>query len=592
MITLRKLLWLLNRRKREAELRAELEFHMEEEAGDSSSARRELGNPTLLAEDTRAVWEWRLLEQFLQDLRYAFRTMAANKSFSALAILSLGLGIGANTAIYSFMDSILMRALPVQNPESLVVMNWQSNPPHGLFSSSTVLHALSGSIYSNKPGIIAGIFPYGAFELFQKNDSVLSTVFAFRPTREINITINGAADLSTGEFVSGDYFRALNVPPAAGRLILSDDDRAGAQPVAVLSYAYSQKRFGGTSAAPGQSILINNLPFTVVGVAPPEFFGVDPSTSPDIYIPLHTNMLGTVHPFGMKPSEYHDQNSYWLEIMARLRPGVTLAQAQAALAPPFHQWAASTASTDQERANLPVLTIRNGAEGLDSLRRQFSKPLYVLMTMVGLILAIACANVANPLLARSASRSREMALRLSVGAGRARVIRQLLTESVLLAALGGIAGILFAIWGIRFLTILLANGEANFTLHADLNWHVLTVAAALSLLTGILFGIAPALRSTRVDLISALKEVRASQPAAHHKHWRISLNHLLVVSQIAVSLLMLVGAGLFVRTLQNLQSIDIGFNREHVLLFQLDARQAGHQDPELCTFYGELRNKF
>src|SRR3984885_9705169 len=232
--------------------------------------------------------------------------------------------------------------------------------------------------------------------------------------------------------------------------------------------------------------------------------------------------------------------------MARLRPGVSIAQAQAALAPAFHQWVVSTANNDQERANLPELVLTPGAGGLDSLRRQYSKPLYVLLTLVGLILALTCANVANLLLARAAARRREIALRLSVGASRLRIVRQLLTESVLLASLGGVLGVMFAIWGIRFLTLLLANGRADFTLHANLNWHVLGAAAALSLLTGAVFGLAPALQSTRVDVIPALKETRASQPGARRSFGHISLSHMLVVYQIAISLLMLVAAGLFV----------------------------------------------
>ena len=217
----RKLRWMIDRRKREAELRAELQFHLEEEAAESGrstlAARRELGNVTLLEEDTRAVWSWTLLDQFLQDLRYAFRTMASNKAFSALVILSLGLGIGANTAIYSFMDSILMRALPVANPESLVVMNWHARTIN-FNGQNAVVHSMSGSIYDAPSGLASGIFPYPAFELLQKKDSVFSSLFAFRPTRDINVTIQGQADLTTGEFITGGYFRGLMVPPAAGRL--------------------------------------------------------------------------------------------------------------------------------------------------------------------------------------------------------------------------------------------------------------------------------------------------------------------------------------------------------------------------------------
>jgi macrolide transport system ATP-binding/permease protein len=602
---LRKLKWLTERRGREAELREELQFHLEEEADQRKAeglaedearraARRDLGNTTLLQEDTRATWGWTILEQLGQDLRYAFRTMAANRLFTFLAVSSLALGIGANTAIYSFMDAILMRSLPVPDPESLVVLNWHAKATGW---RDSVMQSMSGSTYGDpKSGVTAGIFPFPAFELFRKYDSVFSTVFAhFRSwqAKNLNLTVKGQAGIATGECVSGDYFGGLRVPPAAGRLILPDDDRPGAPAVAVVSHAFSERRFGGAAYAAGQSVLINNLPFTVVGVTPPEFFGVDPAAAPDVYLPIHTNeLLGAGNQFGFRPEAYLDGHYYWVQVMGRLRPGVSLAQAQAVLAPAFQQWVASTAANDRQRANLPVLVVTEGAGGLDSLRRTYSQPLYVLMTLVGLILALACANVANLLLARAAARSREIALRLSVGAGRVRIVRQLLTESVLLASLGGSLGILFAIGGIRFLTLLLANGRANFTLHADLNWHVLGVAAALSLLTGVLFGLAPALQATRVDVMPALKEARAGRPHAAHAFQRVSLSHLLVASQIAISLLMLVAAGLFVRTLSNLHSIELGFNREDVLLFRLDARKAGHKDPEIAAFYGDLRKRF
>jgi predicted permease len=403
--------------------------------------------------------------------------------------------------------------------------------------------------------------------------------------------VKGQAEQASGEFVSGDYFHGLQVSPAAGRLILPDDDRAGAAPIAVVSFAFSQRRFGDAASALGQSILINNVPFTVTGVAPPGFFGVDPAAAPEFYIPLHTNLVLPLRARATDPQVYLEQNSYWLEMMARLRPGVSLVQAQTALGPVFHQWVYSTAANDRERAVLPELLVREGATGLNTLRRQYSKPLYVLLAMAGLILAIACANIANLLLARAAARRREMAVRLSVGAGRFRVIRQLLTESALLASIGGAVGVAFAIWGIRFLTLLLANGNPDFTLRPGLNWHVLSAAVALSLLTGLLFGLAPALQSTRVDVIPALKEPRAGQPGSQRSFRRASLSHVLVVTQIGMSLLMLVAAGLFVRTLSNLQSIQLGFNRENVLLFRMNARQAGHRDPEIHTFYGDLQKR-
>jgi macrolide transport system ATP-binding/permease protein len=600
---LRKLKWLTERRSKEADLREEIQFHLNEEAEERQSAglapdqarwaaRRELGNVGQLQENTRAAWGWTPVEQFGQDLRYALRMMMHNRGFTMLAVLSLALGIGANVAIYSFMDTLMLRSLPVSDPASVAVLNW-----HSVMTKmrGSVVHSGSGTIYGESGRASTGpIFPYPAFELIQKTSAaVFSSVFAHYPTRNVNLMVNGQAEQAIGEYLSGDYFHGLAVPPAAGRVIIPDDDRVGAPPVAVLSFVYSQKRFGDASRAAGASILINNVPFTVAGVAAPGFFGVDPASVPDFYVPLHTNLLLATGE-RVNGKSYLDPNYYWIEIMARLAPGVSLRQANAALGPVFHQWVASTASSDSERARLPELWVREGGGGIDTLRREYSKPLFVLLAMVALILAIACANIANLLLARATARRREMAVRLSIGAGRWRVIRQLLTESLLLASIGGALGVGFAVWGVRFLTLLLANGRENFTLHADLNWRVLGAAVALSMSTGLVFGLAPALQSTRVDVMPVLKESRGAdrRPRMRYRFLRFTLSHVLVVSQIALSLLMLVGAGLFVRTLQNLQSIQLGFNREDLLLFHMNARQAGHKDPEIITFYSDLQQRF
>jgi predicted permease len=586
--------WIESARRSEA-LREEMELHLVEKAAElqadgmtpehaRAEARRRFGNVGLKHEESQEIWMTRFLSELGQDVRYGFRTMNANKAFSALAVLLLALGIGANTAIYSLMESILLRSLPVADPESLVVLNWQSRPPQNASKQwEHVMHAVQGIAWPGGKGVmVSGMFPYGAFETLREENPVFSTLFGYFNGLTRNLSIHGQATTASTEYVTGEYFRGLAVSPAAGRLIGSDDDRPGAAPVAVISFAASQNRFGGPPSAIGQSILVDNIPFTVIGVAPPEFFGVDPAVAPDLYLPLHTNLLVD----GARAAlMYPDGNFYWIEMMGRLRPGVSMAQAQAALAPRFHQWVATTAKTAGERAKLPALILNPGAEGLGSLRRQYSKPLYVLLMMVGLILATACANIANLLLARAAARRREMAVRLSLGAGRFRVVRQLLTESVMLASLGGAVGGLFAIWGVRSLTFLLSNGRENFTLHAELNWSVLAVTAALSVVCGLLFGLAPAIQSTRPDVMPALKDGRGGGP-------RRGAQHVLMVAQITVSFLMLVAAGLFVRTLNKLHSVQLGYARENILLFSLNARQAGHRDPEITTFYANLRKRF
>jgi macrolide transport system ATP-binding/permease protein len=605
MTFFRKLSWWIQRRRREADLREELEFHLDEEAEERRAdglpseqarwaARRDLGNVTLLREETRTLWSWMLLEQFAQDVRFGLRAMLKNRMFTALAALSLALGIGANTAIYSFMDAILLRSLPVSDPASLAVIKWRAKPGTRARPGEApvfVMRGGSGRVDLDASGLIAAIFPFPAFELLHRaSSSVFSHIFAYQPAGRINVLIRGEAEQAVGEYVTGDFFRGLSVLPAAGRVIAIDDDRIGASAVAVISMGYSQRRFGGAASAVGQSMLIDNVPFTVVGVAPSEFFGVDPGANPDVYLPMRAKVLFDPS----VASTFLAADFYWLQMMGRLRPGVSLEQAQAALAPPFRQWVDSTAINDKQRANLPVLTLEEGAGGLDSLRRQYSKPLYVLLAMVGLILAIACANTANLLLARATARTREMAVRLSLGAGRFRVIRQLLTESALLAVLSGAAGVVIAMAGIGVLTRLLANGEEGFTLHAELNWQVLLVTLGLALLCGVLFGIVPALQSTRPALIPALKDPRSGQarPRTRAGMRFLNVTQTLVVLQVAISLLLLVTAGLFVRTLSNLQSIDVGFNRDNVLLFELNAPQAGYELSEATAFYDDLRVRF
>jgi hypothetical protein len=346
------------------------------------------------------MWTWTVWEQFLQDLRYGLRSMAANPLFTAIATISLALGIGANTAIFSFMDAILLRTLPVRNPQELVVFRWRAK------AQPAVIHGMTGSRFSDGAGGSASPnFPYPAFQMLKANPDGLSTVFAYAVAyRRLNVFAQREAEFAQGLYVSGGFYKGLGVTPAVGRLIGDEDDKTGAPAVTVLSWTYWQRRFNANPAAVGQSILINNLPFTIVGVSSPEFFGVDPGAQPEVYIPLHAVPSLSTFRQETERRDFFDSNYYWVEMMGRLRPGVSREQAQVVLAEKFRQYAESTASTAKERLVFPALWLQDGAGGLDSLRRQYSKPLFVLMAMVGLILTIACANIASLLLARTARR--------------------------------------------------------------------------------------------------------------------------------------------------------------------------------------------
>jgi macrolide transport system ATP-binding/permease protein len=581
----RRLQWLLHRDRFEREIDEEMRHHLAlkaEEQGSAEAACREFGNITLLKEDSRTMWIGTFWEQLAQDIRYGLRAMTANKLFSAMAVLSLALGIGANTAIYSFMDAIMLKAMPVRHPEELVILNLSSKG-----ETPVVRHSHGAGYEEPGGGHTRPIFPYQAYEFLRGNNQVLSNLFAYANANRLNLVIDGLAELGEGEYVSGGYFSGLGVAPAAGRLIGPDDDREGATPVAAITYGFWQRRFGASPDVVGKSIQVNGKPFTIAGVASPGFFGVRSQSNPEVFIPVRHFAL--VDNRGPRVGEwFHDPHGYWLEMMGRLRPGVTVAQAQAELSGKFHGWVSDTAANEKERANLPALWLQEGGSGVDGLRRQYAKPLYILMSMVGLILLIACANIANLLLARAEARRREMAVRLSLGAGRLRVVRQLLTESVLLSLMGGLLGIFFAAVGIRSLTWLLANGKENFTLHAALDWRVLGFTLLVSIATGFAFGLAPALQATRVDVAPALKETRAS--AGRRRSF--SLSHVLVVAQIAISLLLVSAAGLFVRTLANLHAVNLGFNSENVLLFSLNGAQAGYDDTALKSLYSELQRRF
>jgi predicted permease len=534
------------------------------------------------------------MNTLLQDLRYGFRMLLKQKALTAVALLSLALGIGANTALFSIVDAMLLKMLPVKEPERLVLFKFMAPQDFSVGSYNGSGHKDEATGLQVKTS-----FPYQAYQRMREQPGPLSDLFAFG-SMNFNISADGQADFAVGQAVSGNYYTALGVQPATGRLLTDEDDKANATPVAVLSHRYWQKRFNSDPGIAGKQINLNNVAFTVVGVSAKGFDGTaGVGSTQDVTIPI-----------AIEPQLYADkQRSYlngpgvwWLRLMGRMKPGVTPEQVQSQLENAFLQsviehraarQAAAKASGgnaigDLDPKQYPKLYADPGGQGELYRRTWYAPSLYLLLGVVGLVLLIACANVANLLLSRAAARQKEISLRLALGASRSRLMRQLLTESVLLAFLGGLLGILFAVW-IKdgLIGVSLWGGRSMASLEPRLDWRVLGFTFALSLLTGVVFGLAPAWRTTRVDLTPSLKETGRASSAAH----RSLLGRGLVVVQVALSLILLVGAGLFVRTLLNLQRVDTGFNTKNLLLFDIQPGLTGYKDERLVQLYPRISER-
>ena len=337
------------------------------------ASRRNFGNVSLVKEDVREIWMWASLQRLSQDIRYGWRTLRANLLFTSMAVVSLALGIGANTAIYSVIDAIMLRALPVKNANELAVLNWRTKT-----KEPEIVHNHAGAAYpSPSGGSESPDFPWRAYELFRDHNHSFSTLFAYKDAGRLNLIVNGQAETGLVEFVSGNFFDGLGINPSAGRLLADSDNSPASLQVAVISFEYWRKRFNLDSSAIGSTLKLNNIPFTIAGVAPPGFYGVSAGAAPLAYIPMF-NRLALVG--GGEGKSMFIDHSYWVDIMGRLRPGVTLAQAEAELRGPFHQFELAAAANDQERKDLPAIWLQEGGSGVDSLRRSFSKPLWVLMT--------------------------------------------------------------------------------------------------------------------------------------------------------------------------------------------------------------------
>ena len=525
------------------------------------------------------------MDGFLRDLRFTVRNMGRSPGLALVIAASLALGIGANTAIFTLIRAVLLKTLPVQDPEALVLLHWHGDAwPRGLNQSGS--GGPSNPAYRSTSRSLA----YPFFRELAKQTDLFDTVFAFAPLgsdrRNTTLAADGGAERIDGEMVSGEYFRGLGARPAIGRLLTADDEQGGAQ-VAVISHAYWSRRFGADPGILGRPITINHLPFTVVGVTAPGFFGVQPGRAPDVWVPMLN--LAELVPWGFRPANTPSlldvRGYWWAQVMARLRDGVDERAARTRADALFQQFVPD-ALPRVDRGQMPHIGFERGSGGLDTLRRSYAAPLLLLMGMVGLVLVIACANVAVLLLARAMARRREFALRLSLGAARGRLIRQLLTESLLMAGLGGALGIVCAGWTSRAL-LYLVPPDRRPLVDAGVDGPTLAFAAAVSIATALLFGLAPALLATRVDLLPAMKQSGTGAVAGDHPSHRLWSTGFVVV-QIALSLVLLVGAALFVRTLTNLHQQPLGVDDDRLLVFAVDASQNGYDGDRLIALYSDL----
>jgi putative ABC transport system permease protein len=551
----RRLLYLFNRKQLEQDLADEMRLHRDLA---SQSAARPFGNETQLREASRAVWVWPLVETLAQDLRYAQRTLRANPGFAATAVFSLALGIGANTAIFSILNAVMLRSLPVEDPQRLVQVD---SPEAG------------------------GYFTNPIWEQLRDHQQAFSGALAFGTDR-FDLADGGESHFAEGIWASGDFFRVLGVPALRGRVFTADDDLHGgghAGPVAVIGYNFWQRHFAGDPDILGKTVRLNLHQFTIIGVTPPWFTGLDVDKHYDVAIPI-----------GCEPMLHTDQSAltarswWWLRILGRLKPGETTQEAQAriqALAPEVNR---ATLPQDWDAAGKQSYLRRSFSlipanTGFSDTGHQYRKALFTLMAVVGLVLLIACANIANLLLARAAARQREISIRMAIGAGRRRVMRQLMSESLLLAAMGAAGGLFFAVWGSRLLVRLISVTGSELQLDTAPDLRVLAFTMGVAFLTGLLFGLAPAWRGSSVSPNNVLKEHARGAVSG-----RFNPGRALVIGQIALSLMLLVGAGLFLSTFRNLLGTELGFQSHNILLVRAVVMQSNIPQKQRPRVFGEI----
>jgi predicted permease len=552
-----------------------------------TEARRDallrFGNPAATKEHAAAVDAALGFESVWADLRYAVRQLRRSPGFTTVALLTLALGIGANTAIFSVIDAVMLRALPVEDPRSLVIFSWTSRDSD----------KIGGSAYGDceRKNRCSVSVPF--FQAVRAQTNAFSGVAAFAGPLQIDFSGNGPASIAQGEFVSGEYFSLLGLKTIFGRPLGSSDDTPSAPPAIVLDYRYWQRAFGADPSAVGRTVRLNNTEAVIVGVADPRFTGLTPGKTQDFLMPLSLSKRVRGEWWGNK-DRLADPTTFWIVIVARLKPAASTVQAQSEASAIFRNETMRGAKPLLTAADAPAIKLLPAREGLNGESSQIVPMLNIIMAAVGFVLLIACANVAGLILARSAKRQKEMAVRQALGARRGRIVRQLLTESLLLSAAGAALGTLVAVWGVEILIKLVSSGLGEpFPFVISPDWRVLAFTTAITLATGILAGLAPTLRTAGLDLTPTLRENASSTPGgAARTSPGMRLGDVLVVAQVALSIVVLVGAGLLVRTLRNLETLNPGFDTHHVLLFGINPKFAGYKDRQTADLYRDLRQRF
>ncbi|HJZ76258.1 MAG TPA: ABC transporter permease [Vicinamibacterales bacterium] len=540
-------------------------------AAARDAARRKLGNATLVREEIYQMNSVTLVDNVWRDLKYGARLLRLNPTFALVAILSLALGIGANTAIFQLLDAVRIRTLPVKSPADLLEIRI-ADPVGGR----------TGQFSGRRPSLTNPLW-----EQIRDRQQVFSEAFAWSGVG-FDLTTSGEARTAQGLWVSGDFFKGVGVPALIGRTLTSADDRSGcAAPPAVLGYGFWQREYGGDPAVVGRSITLDGHPFGVVGVTPASFFGVEVGRTFDVAVPL------CAEPLSRGSRSALDKKAVWfLGAMGRLNPGVTLEQARAQLtsisAPIFQATLPEYRAEDAKHYLQFKIGAYPAGTGISQLRRQYESPLWLLLATTGLVLLIACANLANLMLARATAREREIAVRLAIGASRGRIVRQLLAESLLIAAAGAVAGAILAQWLSQFLVDLLRTENNRIFVALSLDWRIFAFTATLAVITCLVFGLAPAVRATGTAIANAMKAGSRSSTDARE---RFGMRRALVVAQVALSLVLVVGAGLFVRSLRNLLTVDAGFQQDGILVVNMDLRRAGIPDERRTAAFADLTSR-